>query len=148
MTFLAEYGTSPVHRMNPWTKGALLGIVILMAVVMNDAVLLAVLFASVLVFYALARLPFRLLVGWFTLPVLFVVTIAVLFIFTEPGDPLASLDLFGRTISITDAGVMLLVTLLLRALAVVAYSLTLFMTTKYSHMSYLVSKVQIGRAHV
>ena len=141
MTFFAEDGKSVVHRMNPWTKAALLAIVILMAIIMDDLILLAVLYLSVLAFYAAGRLPIRLLVGWYTLPVFFVVTIAILLIFTEPGDPLASIEILGKRIAITDAGLMLLVTLLVRALAVVTLSLALFMTTRYSHMAYMVSRI-------
>ena len=140
MTFFAENGKSAVHRMNPWTKGALLAFVILLAIIIDDLILLAVLYLSVLAFYTAGRLPIRLLVGWYTLPIFFVVTIAVLFIFTEPGESLASMKILGKRIAITDAGLMLLVTLLARALAVVTLSLTLFMTTKYSHMAYMVSR--------
>lgn len=140
MTFFAEDGKSIVHRMNPWTKGALLAAVILMAIVIDDVILLSALYLSVLTFYAMGRLPFRLLLGWYTLPMFFVVTIAVLFIFTEPGEPLASTEILGMRIAITDAGLMLLATLLVRALAVVTFSLILFMTTRYSHMAYMVSR--------
>jgi len=140
MTFYAENGKSVVHRMNPWTKGALLAIVILMAVITEDLVLLAALYVATLFFYAAGRLPVRLLAGWYALPVFFVFTIAVLFIFTEPGDPLASVELLGKRISITDSGLLLIVTLLVRALSVVTFSLSLFMTTRYSHMAHLVSK--------
>lgn len=141
MTFFAENGTSAVHSMNAWTKGALLAVVILLVIVADDPILLSVLFLFAVAFYAVGKLPIRLLIGWYSLPVFFVVTIAVLFIFTEPGDTLASVELLGRTLAITDAGLMLLLTLLLRALAVVTFSLALFMTTKYSHLAYLVSKI-------
>ncbi len=144
MTFFAEDGKSAVHRTNPWTKGALLAVVVLTAIVLDDFVLLAVLYLLTVAFYAAGGLPVRLLVGWYTLPVFFVVTIAVLFIFTEPGEPLASLEILGWRISITDSGLMLLVTLLVRALAVVTFSIALFMTTRYSHMAHMVSRILPG----
>ena len=144
MTYYAESGSSAVHSMNPWTKGALLSFVILLAIVTNDSILLLVLYLSTLAFYALGNLPVRLLVGWYSLPAFFVLTIAVLFVFTEPGDVLASIEVLGATISITDAGLMLLLTLLLRAFAVVTFSIALFMTTRYSHLAYMVSKILPG----
>lgn len=141
ITYHAENGKSIVHRMNPWTKGAMLVIVILLAVIANSVILLAALFALSVAFYAVARLPIRLLVGWYSLPLLFVLTIALLFVFTEPGKTLASMEILGRRIAISDNGLALVVTLLLRALAVVTVSLTLFMSTKYSSIAYMVSRM-------
>lgn len=140
MTHFGEAGSSPVHRANAWTKMVLLGLVVLMVIVLTDLLLLAALLLATIAFYSAARLPVRLLVGWYSLPVLFVVTIAVLFMFTEPGEELAALDLFGWRIAVTDNGVLLLVKLLLRALAVVTFSLAVFMTTRYSHISQIASR--------
>lgn len=144
VTHFGEAGSGLVHRANAWTKMALLGIVVLMVIVLTDLVLLAALFLVTVLFYSAARLPLRLLVGWYSLPVLFVVTIAVLFMFTEPGEELASLDLLGWRIALTDNGVLLLVKLLLRALSVVTFSLAVFMTTRYSHIAQVAARVLPG----
>ena len=141
ITFIAESGRSVVHRMNPWTKAALLIVVVMLVIVLTDLYLIALLFGLTLAFYAAGRLSLRLLIGWYSLPLLFVGTLAIMFIFTEPGTPLGSIDFFGLKISVTDKGVLLLVRLLLRALAVVTFSLAFFMTTKYVHVAFMASKL-------
>lgn len=111
-----------------------------MVVVLVDLVLLVVLFLTTVAFYSAGRLPLRLLAGWYSLPLLFVVTIAILFMFTEPGEELASLQLARWRIVVTDNGLLLLAKLLLRALAVVTFSLAVFMTTKHSHIAQIASR--------
>lgn len=140
VTFYAENGRSFAHRASPWTKVALLGLMVLLVIVAMDLYLLVLLFMIGIAFYASARLPLKLLVGWFTLPVLFVVTITVMFMFTEPGEQLVSMRVLGVHIVLTDNGVLLLVKLLLRALAVVAFSLAVFMTTRYTYIAYIATK--------
>lgn len=141
VTHYAESGSSALHRMNAWTKMALLGIVVVFVIVLMDIYLIALLFVATVAFYSLGRLPLKLLVGWYSMPVLFVVTISILFMFTEPGQELASIELLGQRVVVTDNGVLLLVKLLLRALAVVTFSLAVFMTTKYSHITQIASRV-------
>jgi len=140
ITFFAESGESTVHRMSPWTKAALLPLLVGLVTVLDDLYWLFVLFALSLVFYALGRLPVKVLIGWYTFPVIFVITLAVLFMFTVPGDALFQVRMLGTTVSLTDNGVFLVVTLLVRALTVVTYSLTLFMTTQYTEIAHLASK--------
>jgi cobalt/nickel transport system permease protein len=140
VTFYAESGHSYAHKASPWTKSALLGLMVLFVIVVTDLYLLVILFLAAIAFYASARLPMRLLVGWFTLPVLFVVTITLMFIFTEPGKQLVSVHVLGVHVALTDNGVLLLVKLLLRALAVVAFSLAVFMTTKYSDIAFIATR--------
>lgn len=140
ITHLAESGTSAIHRMNPWTKAVLLVFVILFVIVIQDSYLLMVLLLATVAFYAAARLPLRLLLGWYSLPVFFVVTLAVLFIFSEPGRQLASLRILGTRIAVTEAGVVLVVDLLMRALAAVTFTLTFFMTTRYTNVAVIASK--------
>ncbi len=135
VTHYGERGDSIVHSTNPWTKAILLVAVVSLATVLTDIVLLAALFIVMLAVYKLARLPLGVLLGWFTLPVMFVVTLTMLFVFTEPGDEVVGLDLLGTRVSISDNGVVLMAKLLLRALAVVTFSLTLFMTTKYGQIA-------------
>jgi len=109
--------------------------VVALATVLTDALLLAVLLAATLAVYKLAELPLRVLLGWYTLPAMFVVTLALLFVFTEPGDEVIGWTFNETRVSVTDNGLILIGMLLLRALAVVTFSLTVFMTTKYGQIA-------------
>jgi cobalt/nickel transport system permease protein len=144
VTHFAESGTSIIHAMSPWTKAALLGSVVALATVLMNPILLLTLFLLTLLFYLAAQLPMKVLVGWYTMPVLFVVTLAILFVFTEPGTEIASLRLGPTTVRLTDDGILLIVKLLLRALAVVTLSLAVFMTTKYSNIAHMAQKTLPG----
>lgn len=140
ITHHAETGRSVVHSMNAWAKALILLLIVAMVTVATGLPVLALIFAFTVCFYAVARLPMRLLVGWYTLPVLFVLTLAIMFVFTEPGDDIASMELGGTTVSVTDNGILLLVKLLLRALSVVTFSLATFMTTRYKHVVYMANR--------
>ena len=144
ITFFAETGKSPVHRANPWTKGGLLALVVGFATVLEDTYLLMILFVVTIIAYAIARLPFVVLLGWYTLPVMFVLSLAVLYIFTEPGSPVISWNIAGLEGDITEEGIGLTLALLLRALSVVTFSLTVFMTTRYNHIAQIASRTMPG----
>lgn len=137
ITHFGESGTSLVHRANPWTKLVSLAAVVALATVLTDTLHLLLLLVTTLAVYGLARLPFRVLLGWYTLPALFVITLTLMFIFTEPGDELAGADLMGTRLSVTDNGLLLMGKLLTRAIAVVTFSLTVFMTTRYGQIAYV-----------
>lgn len=137
ITHHAETGRSVVHSMNAWAKAVILLLIVGMVTVATDMYVLIIIFAFTLCFYALARLPMGLLIGWYTMPVFFVVTIAIMFVFTEPGDEVARLELGSTAIAVTDNGLILMAKLLLRALAVVTFSLATFMTMRYSHVVYI-----------
>lgn len=141
VTHYGENGSSVVHSANPWTKAALLVAVVALATVLTDIVLLAVLLMTTLAAYKLARLPLGVLIGWYTLPAMFVVTLTLLFVFTEPGDEVVGLTLGDIRLSISDNGIVLVVKLLLRALAVVTFSLMVFMTTKYGQIAGMARRV-------
>jgi cobalt/nickel transport system permease protein len=140
VTFLAENGRSAAHMMSPWTKGVLLVMVILLVIVLTDLYLLLIMFGVVLGFYIIGRLPIRLLLGWYSLPVLFVVTLSIMFMFTEPGTVIAGTRFLGIHIALTDNGVLLFVKLLVRALVVVTFSFAVFMTTRYSYIAHIASR--------
>jgi cobalt/nickel transport system permease protein len=144
VTFFAETGNSHVHRANPWTKLVLLAIVVGFATVLMDIRLLLMLYLVTLLCYALARLPLLVLLGWYTLPVMFVLSLAVLYIFTEHGDSLISWNLLGFELAVKEEGVLLAAALLLRALAVVTFSLMVFMSTRYNHIAQIASKTMPG----
>lgn len=135
VTHFGETGRSAVHSANPWTKAFLLAAVVALATILTDIVLLTLLLAATLAMYKLARLPLVVLLGWYTLPAMFVVTLTLLFVFTEPGTVIASWTVGRTTLAVTDNGLILVVKLLLRALAVVTFSLTVFMTTRYGQIA-------------
>jgi len=141
ITHFGQSGKSAVHSMNPWTKGFILLAVVILATVLTDVVLLMALLAFTIVFYSIARLPIGVLIGWWTLPVMFVVTLAIMFVFTEPGVELIGGTLGSTRIAVTDNGVMLMLTLLARGLAVVTFSLAVFMSTRYAQIAYVAHRV-------
>lgn len=141
MTWMAETGRSAVHAANAWTKVVLLFIVVGMVTVTLDLYMVLLLLLATVVVYAAAGLPLRLLVGWWTLPLFFVVSLSIVFVFTEPGTVLASARLAEVRISVTDKGLELMATLIAKALAVVTYSLTVFMSTRYNDIAYIAYRI-------
>jgi len=137
ITHYADSGSSIVHGMNPWTKAVMLFFVVALVTVVTDLIVLLAIYVFTLSFYICGRLPIRLLVGWYSLPLVFVVTLVIMFIFTEPGDEVASLELWSTKIAVTDNGLILMVKLVVRALAVVTFSLATFMTTRYNQVVYI-----------
>ena len=123
ITFYAEKQGTVFSRVSPWTKACLLVFLVLLITVNRDLLLLAGLYIIVLALYLLAGLPGRKLAAWYALPVLFVVSLIGLMIWSEPGTPLFSLPLPGFTLTLTDNGMLLFITLLLKALITVTYSL-------------------------
>ena len=137
ITHYAERGSSVVHRMNPWTKVFVLLLIVALVTVVTDLAALVAVYAFTVAFYVGARLPAKLLIGWYTLPLVFVVTLAIMFVFTEPGGEIAGLDLGTTRIVVTDNGLTLMLKLAMRGLAVVTFSLATFMTTRYKHIVYI-----------
>ena len=144
ITHYAEKTDSVIHRLNPWTKAAMLFFVVALVTVVMDLFVLLAIYVFALAFYAAARLPLRLLLGWYSMPLVFVLTLVIMFVFTEPGTELARLTLGPLSIAMTDNGVMLLVKLVVRALAVVTFSLAVFMTIKYRHVVYVARRTMPG----
>ena len=144
ITHYAETGASRVHLMNPWTKAVLLLVVVALVTVVMDPLALLVVYLLALGFYLSARLPAGLLFAWYTLPMVFVATLAIMFVFTEPGESVLEGDLGPVTVTVTDNGVLLIAKLTLRALAVVTFSLAVFMTTRYKHIVYMAKRTMPG----
>lgn len=103
--------------------------------------MLILVYASVLLTYCISGLPKKKLVNWYLLPMFFVLAISIVFLFNEPGRTLARIDLYGWSLRLTDAGLLLLVKLFARSLIVVTFSLTLVMTTRYNQLGYVVQKL-------
>ncbi|UCE80590.1 MAG: cobalt ECF transporter T component CbiQ [Methanobacteriota archaeon] len=136
----AERGTSVVHSINPWTKAFVLILVVALVTVVTDLAALLAIYALTVAFYVLARLPVSLLIGWYAIPILFVVTLVIMFVFTEPGDEIVGFELGSRRVAVTDNGLLLMAKLVVRALAVVTFSLATFMTIRYKQVVYIACK--------
>jgi cobalt/nickel transport system permease protein len=141
ISMYSEKGQSPLHKSSPWTKIAFLLLLVLIVVTVQNLLMLLVVYALALLAYWVGRLPKKKLVKWYLLPVFFVLIIAVVFIFNEPGRILISIDFYGLSLGLTDAGLLLLMKLLVKSLIMVTFSFTLVMTTKYAQLVYLVQKL-------
>jgi cobalt/nickel transport system permease protein len=131
ITSYAERQDSLFARVSPWTKFALLILIVLMITLTRSLAVLAVLYAIVLLVYWLAGLPVKKLVDWYAMPVVFVLSLVGILAWTEPGTAVLAIPLPGFTLTLTDNGILLVVTLLLKALISISFSLFFLMTTRY-----------------
>lgn len=142
VTAYAEQRTSPLHRVNPWTKLGLVGALVLAVTVVDHLALLAGLYGVVLILYGVADLPFGRLAGWYTLPLLFVVSVAGPLAFLEPGVPIGgAITTPVGELSITWAGVTLFCELAFRSVTVVTFTLTASMSTAYTDVAYVLGRI-------
>jgi cobalt/nickel transport system permease protein len=142
ITAFAEHRDGPLHRVNPWTKVGVVGALVLAVTVFDRLALLAALYGTVLVTYGLAGLPFRRLAGWYTLPMLFIVSVAGPLAFLEPGTPIGgALRTPLGELSVTWEGLVLFAELTCRSLTVVTFALTASMTTKYTDVAYMLGRL-------
>lgn len=142
ITAFAERRDGPLHRVNPWTKVAVVGALVLAVTVFDQLALLAGLYGAVLVVYGLAGLPYRRLAGWYTLPALFIVSVAVPLAFLEPGTPIGgALATPLGDVSVTWAGLVLFSELACRSLTVVTFALAASMTTRYTDVAYVLGRL-------
>lgn len=141
ITAHAERRDSPLHRVNPWTKAGVVGALVLAVTVTDALVLLTLLYGTTLATYAVAGLPFGRLPRWYTLPLLFIISVAGPLAFLEPGTPIGgSIGTPIGEASVTWAGATLFVELACRSLTVVTFVLTTMMTTQYSEIAYLLGR--------
>jgi cobalt/nickel transport system permease protein len=141
ISMYSEKGQSPWHRSSPWTKIALLFLLVLAVVTIQNLALLLAAYAFVLIAYGIGGLPKKKLLKWYLFPVFFVLVIAVVFIFNEPGQILVKIQLYGLSLQLSDAGLLLLTRLIVKSLIMVTFSFTLVMTTKYAQLVYLIRKL-------
>jgi cobalt/nickel transport system permease protein len=141
ITYYAETGTSLFSRISPWTKGCLLFFIVLLVTVSRSLLLLLGLYIVVLSLYFLAGLPAGKLLSWYTLPVLFVVSLVGLMMWNEPGMPLFSWTVGSFILTLSDNGAVLVVTLLVKALITFTFSLFFLMTTRYQHFAGIISRI-------
>jgi cobalt/nickel transport system permease protein len=142
ITAFAEHREGPLHRINPWTKVGTVGALVIAVTVVDTLALLAGLYGAMLVVYGIAGLPYSRLVYWYTLPLLFIVSVAGPLAFLEPGTPIGgALQTPLGGLSVTWAGVALFSELTCRSLTVVTFVLTASMTTRYADVVYLLGRL-------
>jgi cobalt/nickel transport system permease protein len=141
ISMYSERGRSVVHKTSPWTKIAFLLLLVAIVVTVQNPTVLVVVYVLVLVAYSASGLPKKKLLRWYLLPIFFVLMIVIVFVFDEPGVPLVRIHLYGLSLTLTDAGLLLLMRLLVKSLIMVTFSLTIVLTTKYTQLVYLVKKL-------
>ncbi len=141
ITSYAERNDSFFSKVSPWTKLGGLVLVILLITLTRSLAICSGLYIAILAVYYLAGLPIKKLFAWCALPVLFVLSLVGLLAWSEPGTPIVSFAVAGVTIALTDNGVLLVFTLLLKALVSVTYSLFFLMTTKYEHFAGMIFRI-------
>jgi len=141
ITYYAERKDSLFTRVSPWTKACLLVCIVVLVTVIRDPAWLLGLYIIVLLLYLTAGLPAGKLVQWYAIPILFVVSLAGLMIWSVPGTPLYAWTAGSFTLALSDNGLLLLLTLLIKAIITVTFSLFFLMTTRYAHFAGLISRV-------
>ena len=142
ITAYAEHREGPLHRVNPWTKVGVVGALVLAVTVVDSLAVLAGLYAATLAVYGVAGLPYRRLGYWYTLPLLFVVSVAGPLAVLEPGVPVGgALPTPVGDLSVTWAGATLFGELACRSLTVVTFTLTATMTTRYADIASLLGRL-------
>ncbi len=141
ITSCAERQDSIFSRASPWTKGILLVLIVLLITISSDIRVLAMMYAIILAACIGAALPVKKIVAWYTMPVVFVISLVGIMAWTQPGVAVLSIPMPGFVLTLTDQGILLVIILLLKALIVVTYSLFFLMTTKYAQFSALISRI-------
>jgi cobalt/nickel transport system permease protein len=142
ITFYSEKGTSLFSRISPWTKALMLPLIILFVSLDKSLILAICLYLIILALYGLSGLPFKQVFQWYTMPVIFVLSLVLILMWNEPGNPIFSFSLSPYfSLTLTDNGLLLLFTLLFKSLASVTYSLFFLMTTKYNYLSAMIYRV-------
>jgi cobalt/nickel transport system permease protein len=140
ITYYGENNSSVFSKVSPWTKAFMLVLIILFITISRNLALLALLYGTTLAVYWLSGLPIKKLFQWYLLPALFVFSLILLLVWETEGAPILTLGVAGFSLTLTDEGLRLALTLLLKALISVTYTLFFLMTTKYNHFSALIYK--------
>jgi cobalt/nickel transport system permease protein len=141
ITTYAERQTSFFSRVSPWTKFFMLILIVLMLTISRNLIILAALYAIILLVYWQAGLPVKKLIQWYTMPVVFVLTLVGILAWTEPGTAVLTISLPVIRLTLTDNGVLLVATLLLKALISISFSLFFLMTTRYEYFSGMIYRL-------
>ncbi len=140
ITYYGEKNGSVFSKVSPWTKAFMLLLIVTFITISRNLILLALLYGTTLAVYWLAGLPVKKLFQWYLLPVLFVFSLILLLVWEQEGTPIFTLGIAAFSLTLTYAGLWLALTLLLKALISVTYTLFFLMTTKYNHFSSLIYK--------
>lgn len=141
ITYYAEKRDSVFSGISPWTKLTALILIILFITLTSSPAVLTCLYVAVIACYVLAGLPVRNLVAWYLIPFMFVISLVGIMAFVQPGNPVISFKSAGMALTLTDQGIALIVTLVLKAFISVSYSLFFLMTTRYEHFSGMISRL-------
>lgn len=141
ITFYSEKGTSFFSRISPWTKALMLLLIIIFVSIDKSLILAVCLYLVVFSLYGLSGLPIKKLFQWYMMPFIFVLSLALILMWNEPGNPIFSLGIPYFSLTLTDNGLLLMLTLLFKSLASMTYSLFFLMTTRYNYFSAMIYRV-------
>lgn len=141
ITTYAERQTSIFSRISPWTKLIFLILIILMITISQNIIILTVLYITIISVFWLADLPVQKLVQWSVIPFIFVISLIGIMAWSEPGTVMITLPLGITQLNLTDNGIILVVTLLIKALISFSFSIFFLMTTRYEHFSGMIYQI-------
>lgn len=141
ITTYAERQNSIFSRITPWTKLILLVLVILMITITQHLIILAALYGVIMLMFWLAGLPVNKLIAWYAMPLFFVISLVGIMVWNEPGNLVFSIPIGVASLHMTDNGIILVLTLLIKALVSFTSSIFFLMTTRYEHFSGMVSRL-------
>jgi cobalt/nickel transport system permease protein len=141
ITWHAENNRSCIARVSPWSKVAVLFLLIVLITVVKDPLVLLLLYGATLYACILARLPLGRIFIWYALPVIFVLSLVGIIAWGEPGTPVLSFAIGGLSATLTDAGILLIGVLLVKAFIIVTFSLLVLMTTRYGHIAGIIDRL-------
>jgi cobalt/nickel transport system permease protein len=141
ITSYAERQDTIFSRVSPWTKLFLLVIVVLLITLTRNFVVLVSLYAVIVFVFILAGLPLKRMVLWYTMPLVFVISLVGIMAWSEPGTAVLSIPIGGFVLNLTDNGIILVVTLVLKALISITFSIFFLMTTRYEYFSGMIYRL-------
>jgi len=141
ITFYSEKSASIFSRISPWTKALMLVLIIFFISIEKSLLLAVCLYLVVFALYGLSGLPIKKLFQWYMMPIIFILSLVLILMWNEPGNPIISVGQPYFSLILTDNGLKLLLTLIFKSLASVTYSLFFLMTTRYDHFSVIIYRV-------
>ena len=141
ITYFAENNRSFFSSVSPWSKIAALLLLVILVTVVRSLVVLLGLYCAIVVVCIFSKLPFRKILFWYTLPALFVISLVGIIAWGEPGNPVITIPFLGFTLMLTDAGLLLIGVLLVKAFIVVTFSFFFLMTTRYNHIAGIIDRL-------
>jgi|SRR5271157_171060 len=141
ITFYSEKRTSFFSRVSPWTKALVLLLIIVFVATEKSLIMNVCLFLAVLFLYAVSGLPIKKLFQWYVMPLIFVLSLVIILMWNEPGRALFTINIPLMPLTLTDNGLLMVLTLVFKSLATVTYSLAFLMTTRYNYFSTMIYRV-------